>query len=290
MALIEELEVVSLDVQHLQGALSLSQEAGWNQTVEDWTMMLESGQGIGLIDAGKGLVASALTLPYGSEFGWISMVLVTRSHRQQGLATKLLNMCIEKLEESGRVPVLDATPDGERVYRPLGFDPHFSLTRWQIDDARKVDLGDRSHDPAAIDSGGMEQVFALDRDYFGGDRSAIIAHLVERGRGFSYLTDDRTGFVLGRDGRVATQIGPLFASSPETAITLFRAALAEDLRPGICRCRRSSIFICCDPERVWFSGSATVPAHGQESQASVWPQGKSVCHGGTGIGIVTGKA
>ncbi len=227
MALIEELEVVSLDVQHLQGALSLSQEAGWNQTVEDWTMMLESGQGIGLIDAGKGLVASALTLPYGSEFGWISMVLVTRSHRQQGLATKLLNMCIEKLEESGRVPVLDATPDGERVYRPLGFDPHFSLTRWQIDDARKVDLGNRSQDPAAIDSGGMEQVFALDRDYFGGDRSAIIAHLVERGHGFSYLTDDRTGFVLGRNGRVATQIGPLFASSPEAAITLLRAALAK---------------------------------------------------------------
>ena len=227
MALIDELEVVSLDAQHLQGALSLSQEAGWNQTVEDWTMMFESGQGIGLIDAGKGLVASALTLPYGPEFGWISMVLVTRSHRQQGLATKLLNMCIEKLEESGRVPVLDATPDGERVYRPLGFDPHFSLTRWQIGDARKVDLGDRSHDPAAIDSSGIEQVFALDRDYFGGDRSAIIAHLVERGRGFSYLTDDRTGFVLGRNGRVATQIGPLFASSPEAAITLFRAALAK---------------------------------------------------------------
>ena len=50
---------------------------------------------------------------------------------------------------------------------------------------------------------------------------------MERGRGFSYLTDDRTGFVLGRNGRVATQIGPLFASSPEAAITLFRAALAK---------------------------------------------------------------
>ncbi len=227
MAPIDELEVVSLGAQHLEGALSLSKEAGWNQTVEDWTMMLETGQGIGVMGSDTSLVASVLTLPYGAAFGWISMVLVTRSRRKQGLATKLLNLCIEKLEQGGRVPVLDATPDGERVYRPLGFNPHFSLTRWQIAEARDIELTARTQEPVAIDNSRIEQVIELDRTHFGGDRSPIIAQLCERCRGFSFMTEDRTGFVLGRDGRLATQIGPLFASTPEAAIALFNAALAK---------------------------------------------------------------
>ena len=61
------------------------------------------------------------------------MVLVTKEWQKRGFATRLLQTCIERLEENGLVPVLDATPAGENVYRPLGFIPHFSFQRWEHD-------------------------------------------------------------------------------------------------------------------------------------------------------------
>ncbi|MFV2035357.1 MAG: hypothetical protein ACC631_09670, partial [Halocynthiibacter sp.] len=65
-------QIITLDESHLRGALALSQEAGWNQTAEDWRMMLSAGRGIGFEAPDGTLTASAVTLPYGETFGWIS--------------------------------------------------------------------------------------------------------------------------------------------------------------------------------------------------------------------------
>ena len=125
------MDIIKLDDRFLTDALALSNEANWNQVADDWAMMITAGEAIGFQDASGRLIASALTLPYGDQFGWISMVIVTQLHQKQGLATRLLNSCIQRLEDKHLVPLLDATSAGENVYRPLGFLPHFGFERWE---------------------------------------------------------------------------------------------------------------------------------------------------------------
>ena len=127
------LDQVPLADSHLSGALALSTEVRWNQTEEDWRVMLYGGVGHGLVSAAGQLVAAAVALPYGPYFGWISMVLVTKSWRRRGVATELFGNCIADLEQRGLTPALDATPEGVHVYARLGFQPGFEFCRWQHD-------------------------------------------------------------------------------------------------------------------------------------------------------------
>jgi len=131
MANTEGLAPVTLSLRHVDDAMGLVEQAGWNQCVADWRMMLAAGTGFGFEDADGGLIACAMTLPYGSGIGWIGMVLVAEAYQRRGLATRLIDQAVETLEKSGCVPCLDATPAGEPVYLKRGFVTGFSFHRWQ---------------------------------------------------------------------------------------------------------------------------------------------------------------
>lgn len=220
---VSDLNFISLGSQHVEAAYVLSSESGWNQTTEDWQMMLRQGTGIGITEAQNRLIATAICLPYGSEFGWISMVLVQQSWRKKGLATQLLGRCIGILEKKGLVPVLDATPEGEAVYVPLGFNTHFGLTRWQADTPERNPI---TNETRAMTQDDLPAVMALDKQVFGGTRETIIETLLSRAPNMCRWMKDGSGFVLARDGRNASQIGPLVASSEASAACLLAEALS----------------------------------------------------------------
>jgi GNAT superfamily N-acetyltransferase len=217
-----DLPFISLAPEHLEVAVGLSSESGWNQTADDWQMVLKQGEGLGIMDRDHHLIATAVCLPYGAEFGWISMVLVQKAWRKKGLATRLLRRCIEILEQKGLVPFLDATPQGEAVYRPLGFVTHFGLTRWQADaPVMSVDAkGTR-----AMTQDDLPAVYALDRQVFGGVRETIIETLLSRAPHMCRWMSDGSGFVLARNGRNASQIGPLVATTDASALSLLSEAV-----------------------------------------------------------------
>ena len=238
-------QMIALGARDLQGAMALSEEANWNQTVDDWKMMLAVGNAVGIAISGQRLVASALTLPYGNAFGWISMVLVTQSQRKKGLATKLMGRAIEMLEEDGLTPVLDATPAGEPVYRSLGFVPHFAIQRWALDDAAKISPSAKVK-PASRPLGAaeMDAVKAYDQDVFGGDRSGILEALLRRSGGYARISAQRRGYLLSRDGRNARQIGPLCADDSAVAIAMLSEALCEISGPVfIDACDHQHLFV-----------------------------------------------
>ncbi len=218
--------VIALDKRHLPAMVALSAEAGWNQTGDDWEMMLAAGNAIGMTAPGGHLIATAISLPFGKTFGWISMVLVTASWRKKGLATYLLGQAIEALEAPGLVPVLDATPEGAHVYRPIGFEPHYSVLRWALDDASAIG----AQMPSAVNSSplkkaGMAGVKTYDRDVFGGDRGSILDAIFARSDGQARAANRGHGYLLSRDGRTARQIGPICAEDPAVAIDMLDQAL-----------------------------------------------------------------
>jgi ribosomal protein S18 acetylase RimI-like enzyme len=205
------------------GCMTLSAEAGWNQTPDDWAVFVRHGIVFGLVDGGVP-VASGAVLPYPNGFAWISMVLVTTKRRRERIGTRILETCCAEIARRGLVAMLDATPAGERVYRPLGFEPMFKLTRWQGRSA-----GGSSKLPAdmrPMTEQDMAAVIALDAAAFGAHRQFLLEGFFRRQPQLAFVTGkDVNGFVLARPGRLATQIGPLIAADEDAAATLLSAAL-----------------------------------------------------------------
>ena len=228
MANTEALAEGPLEAADLEGACALVAEAGWNQNAADWRIFLELGSTTGL-KTGSRLVATAATLPYPSGFGWISMVLVTGAFRRQGIATRLLERCISHLLDAGMVPVLDATPAGREVYKPLGFRDGWPIQRWR----RRVDTPvSPTKEVKLLGNEDWAGILALDAAAFGCDRSPLLERLRHRSREFACVVEGR-GFLLGREGRVATQIGPIVADDEQTATSLAARALARLEAPVI---------------------------------------------------------
>jgi GNAT superfamily N-acetyltransferase len=130
MAASEALAIEVLTQADVASGMLLSTEAGWNQTADDWKHFIVQGSTIGVRDQNGRLVASAAALPYDGPFGYVGMVLVTADWRRQGIATRLVDRCIDELRGRGLVPVLDATAAGAEVYRHQGFVGQFGFDRW----------------------------------------------------------------------------------------------------------------------------------------------------------------
>lgn len=220
---IEGLREVQLEPRHIDDACALVDEAGWNETAADWLMMMESGRAIGLEDDNGCLIASALTIPYGAEFGWISMVLVTADWQRKGLATGLLNKCIATHEAAGLVSILDATPAGEKVYEQLGFSHHFTIQRWQCDSPESGRF--EAHDVRELTPDDLNDIIVYDRSIFEGNRSSVLLDIGIRKGAQGWVLENGQGFLLSREGRRARQLGPLCAESEADALSLMAAAL-----------------------------------------------------------------
>jgi GNAT superfamily N-acetyltransferase len=219
-----------LDLAQLDACQRLSSEAGWNQNEADWSFILKHGIGLG-IARGERLIATAGIVTYGQRFGWICMVLVTASERRNGLASRLLRACIAWLDARGAIAGLDATPAGREVYRRLGFCDVYPVTRFQRV-AEPASIGHRVREVPvrSITEADMAAIFAFDRVAFGEDRRALLSDWWRRIPHAALVapgSDGPAGYVFAREGRVATQIGPLVARDTTVADTLLRACLAQ---------------------------------------------------------------
>jgi len=223
MASIEDALVTEILARaQLPATLELSAEAGWNQTTEDWKVFLAHGRVTGVFAAGRRLVATAATLPY-ARFGHVAMVLVTPAFRHRGIATRLLRDATAALQAQGRTPMLDATPAGSAVYRPLGFRELFSMRRWQ--GRGREGPPSRLRQAMAAD---VPMLTELDAQAFGASRPFLMASFLARLGTRAFVGDD--GFIIRRSGFRADQIGPLVAPDEASSATLLAAAL--DAAPG----------------------------------------------------------
>lgn len=220
-----DLKPVRLGDCHIAAGLALSSEAGWNQVEDDWRFMLRSGEGFGFLEQAGTLVASGLTVEF-PQYAWISMILVTPQWRRQGLATQLMERCVETLTRRGLVPALDASPEGRQVYLKIGFRDAGTSTRL---------LGAIRGDPAPavaaavtrMSEADLPDLIAYDAQSSGTERSALLRHLRERLPEAAFVLrrgGKLVGYVLARKGRRSAQIGPLVADDEAAAIALLHAA------------------------------------------------------------------
>ncbi len=190
------------------------------------------------------LAASTVVLPYGPDFAWISMVLVLPEFRRRGYASRLLEHALATLKLQGRAAVLDATPAGHAVYAQAGFVDTWGFARFRREAVSAATSGpvDAPASPRLarphtrpLTNGDWPAIAALDLPAFGADRLPLLQALARRMSALAHVVEEDghiSGYVLGRDGRDAVQIGPLLAARPEHATALLSSALAAVSAPG----------------------------------------------------------
>jgi GNAT superfamily N-acetyltransferase len=225
MADTDQVVFVRLGAEDALAGLALSTEAHWNQNEADWRFFLNEGTVFGVRDHDGRLIASAALLPYASGNAWISMVLVTLNWRRRGLATKLIDRCLELAARSGLTAWLDATPAGAAVYGPLGFKPMLELRRLRLENFAPT----KAEAPGPLLAYDLTQFSARDSAAMGFDRSALLTGL--GGRPGSRLLSNGHAMALIRNGRKARHIGPLFADDAVRALALVDAIAQSETGP-----------------------------------------------------------
>src|SRR4051794_29891248 len=122
----------TLRAEDLPAAFQLSAHAGWNQTEEDWRMLLELAPKTCLaIEVNGELAATTTLLCYGRRLAWIGMVLTKPEFRRRGFAKKLFREVLKQADEMGMETVkLDATEQGQPLYEQFGFRGEQPIVRW----------------------------------------------------------------------------------------------------------------------------------------------------------------
>lgn len=209
--------------------LRLCRASGWNQVAEDWRVFLDSAGGGAVAAERDGKVlGTAAYLRYGT-LAWIAMMLVDPAERRTGIGTRLLQAALESVSDAERVG-LDATPAGEKLYnRTFGFEGCGELVRLAavVDESRLPRAGDTAR---RMKPGDARDVYRLDAEVFGADRTGLLARLVARAPELAWVRcgdGGVTGFCLGRRGHLYDQLGPIVAPDSEVARDLAASCLRE---------------------------------------------------------------
>ena len=202
----------------LQGAMELSRLAGWNQTIDDWQMLLRlEPEGCFAIELDNRIVATTTLLCYGTKLAWIGMVLTRPEYRRRGLARRLMEAALGRAAALKIESVkLDATSDGRPLYENLGFKTEQIIERW-------------FRDATAENASGTTTVLSttplpleIDIDAFGADRSILFQELATRNR--PHASND--AFCFSRNGSRCNYLGPCVAKDPAFA----RGVIEETLK------------------------------------------------------------
>ena len=216
----------------LADGLRLSRASGWNQTLEDWRLLLASGPGLFRVAVEGGrVVASGGAVRYGKALAWICMILVEPESRGRGLGTRIFDEVLARCEaelRAGRLRCvgLDATPAGRGIYLLRGFVDGQGLVRMRADATAQGDL------PAGVTrlaGPDLDAVLLRDREVFGADRGTLLRWALGEAPDLARVVregDRVRAYCFGRHGDHSDQVGPVVAEDRESALALVRACLS----------------------------------------------------------------
>ena len=211
-------------------AMKLSGAEGWNQTEKDWKLLIESPQNVCMLaECGKKIIGTTTAINYSNQIAWIGMVLVDKEYRRQGVSKSLLTNILKKFEPFQSIK-LDATPEGQRVYKRFDFKDEYLVTRMTTASVKNLWYDDDDILPEPIQLKQIEEVIALDELVFGANRKQLIESLIKEYPHKAWLlkrNNSIAGFALGRKGNEYHHIGPVFASNINDVKILIRKALKE---------------------------------------------------------------
>ena len=197
---------------------------GWNQTPRDWLRFLAM-EPLGCFVAewdGKP-AGTATTISYGTDLGWIGMMLVHPDFRRRGIGGALVVKCMEFLRGKNlRCIKLDATPLGKAVYDTLGFRIESHLSRWERATGIFQNVSD-GPDVGTWCNADANEIAATDTAAFGTSRARLLRELATDSR-VALVSQNASGGITGfgmlREGTHAAYLGPCSATDEAAGLRL----------------------------------------------------------------------
>ncbi len=232
----------------LEDGLRLSRASGWNQTLEDWRLLLSLGPGLFRVAAEGGrVVSSGGAVRYGDALAWICMILVDPAKRGHGIGTRIFEDVLDRARACVRTGGLrsvglDATPAGHGIYVQCGFQDAGGIVRMR---AERKGSGLESCPPEQVTTQDLTPglipgvrplaaedlpaVLARDREVFGADRGAVLRWAFGAAPDLAWVggCTGSLAYCFGRHGDHSDHVGPVVAEDPSVAGDLVRACLAR---------------------------------------------------------------
>ena len=180
-------------------------------------------------EARGGLVVGMVgAVPLG-QVGLLCHLAVHPTHRGRGLGTRLSRWATSYLRSRGAGVVrLESTREAEGLYEALGFRAVGRRVLYRLEaKPRALYPPGRGHRVVLLRPGDLAELYDVDRRSYGGDRSALLAAIVERRHGSGLVARDAEGSMTGFLLRSGTLLGPWTASTPEAARALLVCELAR---------------------------------------------------------------
>jgi GNAT superfamily N-acetyltransferase len=181
--------------------MELKQQAGWNQTAQDWARLLElAPDGCFGYECDGVLASTTTTICYGRDLAWIGMVLTDAAFRRRGFASRLMEHALNFLARRGIACVkLDATAMGQPVYRQFGFEAECAIER-------------RVRQPAGFVEAPPVAPYRYDPE-LGDNRSALLESLAK----VEAASIPGAAYAMGRPGSQMRYFGPCVSRTPAAA-------------------------------------------------------------------------
>ncbi|MET0366206.1 MAG: GNAT family N-acetyltransferase [Sphingobium sp.] len=194
----------------LSAAHGLSREQQWPHRDKDWTRMLDLGQGVVAESEGE-IVGTTMWWTYGRDFATVGMVIVSNAVQGMGIGRQLMEAALAELGD--RSVLLNATDEGIRLYRSLGFEPMGSIYQHQ-GAAFSVPIPELipNERVAPMKAGEVADIARLDHHATGIDRTRVVDYLCDYAQGVVLNRDgDQAGYALFRRFGRGYAIGPTVA-------------------------------------------------------------------------------
>jgi len=212
----------------LAQAAELSSAAEWNQTPDDWQMLMElQPQGCFAIEADGRLASTTTLVCYQKRLAWVGMVLTRAEYRGRGFASRLFTAALRHADSLGIETIkLDATEQGRPLYETFGFQAEQAVERWSRPEIAQSQTSE-SQRPTSVRPL-SRHLRELDSQAFGADRSLVRKNLAQR----STVYSGQNAFLFSRPGRTTDYLGPCVASDPDAARTIITSAIKDAAHNG----------------------------------------------------------
>lgn len=210
--------------EHLEGALTLSQEMSWPYRLEDWAFALKVGQGFVALRSGE-VIGTAAWFPHGDAHATIGMIIVSGKAQGHGLGARLMDALLAAAGD--RVLLLNSTSKGRPLYERRGFRPGGTILQHHgvVRNPPQAPSADRVRSMRASD---LDTVVRLDRQATGRERLPLLRRLVECGDAQVLLRQGEVvGYAITRLFGRGHVVGPVIAETVAEACLLIEAALAR---------------------------------------------------------------
>ena len=207
-------------------AMDWAQKEAWNPGLRDASCFYKAdpqGFFIGLLDDEPIAVGSAVI--YDDNFAFCGLYIVKPEFRYQGYGLKLTE---ERLKYIGhRVTGIDGVLQNVSKYERIGYKASHKQIRYEWTGTSSFSLSTHLVDIRTIPFKDLEE---FDRKYFPAPRSEFLRCWIQPANGheLGYLEDQQLkGYGVIRQCFQGYKIGPLFATSPLIAHSLFEAFCAK---------------------------------------------------------------